>query len=135
MFIASFRARNLPHVILVATGTGRIEDKKETFEKNVLIEAFCVHARNLVEFLYNSGSPHANSLLAVHYFDAGVWTKRRNDEMDELYTRVSCEIDHLTTDRFTDQRARPILIFLASYGNRVGGIACSLTALAPTLTL
>lgn len=69
---------------------------------NALIEAFALHLRNLLEFLYDS--KHRDHIVAEQFYDAGVWRKacKREDKPEALriaWGRADEEITHLTENR------------------------------------
>ncbi len=70
--------------------------------KNVLIESWAVHLRNLVEFLYPA-TPRPDDVVAPDFFDRGAdWARIRPSQSKSLKKarkRADRELAHLTTSR------------------------------------
>ncbi|OGP57866.1 MAG: hypothetical protein A2162_02290 [Deltaproteobacteria bacterium RBG_13_52_11b] len=73
---------------------------------NALLEAFVVHARVLMEFLYNDKPKRDGDVVAVMFFDTpDQWTGIRkpfsdlSDELQKVKDRVGKEVAHLTFRR------------------------------------
>jgi hypothetical protein len=70
---------------------------------NALLEAFAVHARAILGFIYPPKDPHETDVLASHFFtDDAKWREvhpPRSDAMKEVHDRVGKEVAHLTYDR------------------------------------
>ena len=70
---------------------------------NVLIEAFVVHLRNLIDFLYID-APQKTDVVAADFCAAGTWKAARpplSSVLDKARKRAHKEIAHLTTNRLT----------------------------------
>jgi hypothetical protein len=68
---------------------------------NVLIEAFVIHLRNVVDFLYLD-RPKKTDVVAADFCTASSWAATRpaiSAALDAARTRANKEIAHLTTDR------------------------------------
>ena len=68
---------------------------------NALIEAFAVHVRNVIDFLYLE-DPKPTDVVAADFLDPGVWRQICPDISPSLSAarkRANKEIAHLTTDR------------------------------------
>jgi hypothetical protein len=64
---------------------------------NTLIEAFALHLRNLMEFLYGK-----KYVVASQFCAKGVWERERGTKplaLEDVYSRVCAEIAHLTEGR------------------------------------
>jgi len=72
-------------------------------EKSAYIESFCIHARNLIAFLYPTGRGDKDHVKAEHYFANPMnWKTTRpkiSNKLSDARDRVSKEIGHLTTSR------------------------------------
>jgi hypothetical protein len=69
--------------------------------KNVLIEAFAVHLRNVIDFLYID-SPQATDVIAADFLNPGEWSRLRpamSPHLSRARVRANKEIAHLTTER------------------------------------
>jgi len=70
---------------------------------NVLIEAFVVHLRNVIDFLYLE-KPKKTDVIAADFFAPGAWERLHpliSAALESARVRANKEIAHLTTDRFT----------------------------------
>jgi hypothetical protein len=67
--------------------------------RNALMEAFAIHARNLLDFLYEK--PRGDDASACHYLKdpAEWWTTEKPTVPDHLRRRVNKEVTHLTYER------------------------------------
>lgn len=68
---------------------------------NVLIEAFVVHLRNIIDFLYPNRLQRTD-VVAEDFFAPNAWQSLRpaiSSTMDAARVRANKEIAHLTTDR------------------------------------
>lgn len=99
---------------------------------NVLIEAFVVHLRNLIAFLY--GAPVGTDVVAEDYFPTGRWAAIRPTQSKILIDanrRANKEISHLTTARMSGSprqkgwdfvglalEIRPLLILFAKESDK-----------------
>ncbi len=94
----------------------------ERFSQNVLIDAFVIHGRCMIEFLYEDQCRHPGDIRAWHYFqEADDWRKTRG-EMDAVLRRFKEHADgwlaHLTSAR------RPKEV-------EVGAVLCPRSSLRP----
>src|SRR5262245_28677703 len=64
---------------------------------NALIEAFCIHARNLHEFF--QGSRRADTLNAKTFADSRYRPRPNDERRRELISKITKHISHLTEDR------------------------------------
>ena len=80
------------------------EGKTEQFFKNIIIDSFLLHARNLFEFFYYDGDKK-DYARASHFLDSTKdWTKLRPDEttwLNKLKKRINSEVSHLTYNRIS----------------------------------
>lgn len=70
---------------------------------NVLIEAFVVHLRNVIDFLYLE-KPKKTDVIAADFYAPGGWEALRSAisaTLESARVRANKEIAHLTTDRIT----------------------------------
>jgi hypothetical protein len=64
-----------------------------------LIEAFTIHARSLIAFLWDNTSRYGDGGLAAHYFEPGEWEGLRppmERTLDGVRARVASEIAHIS---------------------------------------
>src|SRR5262245_54677400 len=76
----------------------------DQFSANVVIESFCLHARNLFEFLTRKEGGGKNYAFAKAYvptFDAFRDSEARA-EKDDLYRKICAQITHLSFNRVKD---------------------------------
>lgn len=70
---------------------------------NAQIEAFTIHVRQLIGFLWPDGRARKRDALAAHYFEPGEWERlrpERQDVIDEALSRkIGWGVAHLTYDR------------------------------------
>jgi hypothetical protein len=64
---------------------------------NALIEAFCIHARNLDEFFQGSG--RGDTFKAATFADSRYKPRLHNKERKNLISRINKQISHLTEQR------------------------------------
>jgi hypothetical protein len=69
----------------------------------VLLEAFLLHTRNLIEFFFN-GAPKGNILPKDFGASAG---RDKDAEMQELRSEINQLVSHLTWERVTVHELRP----------------------------
>ena len=78
-------------------------------ERNALLESFTIHARCLIEFLWDSPK-RDDDASAVSFCDEGVWERERGqvpDQVAQVSPRVGKEIAHLTYARLDiDQESK-----------------------------
>jgi len=67
---------------------------------NALIEAFCIHARNLDEFFQCSGQ--GNTLKAATFADSRYKPRPNDKERKNLISRINKQISHLTEQRTSE---------------------------------
>jgi hypothetical protein len=65
---------------------------------NALIEAFCIHARNLDEF-FQGNSRRADTLKATTYTDSRYKPRPNDKERKNLISKINKQISHLTEQR------------------------------------
>jgi hypothetical protein len=78
-------------------------DFNDKWTANALIEAFCVHARNLNEFFVEE-SWHPDTLKASSFADDSYTLPRRTKRRRALFTKINKQISHLTTKRTSATR-------------------------------
>lgn len=72
------------------------------FERNTLTEAFCIHLRNLITFLYPTSNQKPGDIYAFHYFEKiSDNIPELSQSLEEARKRCHKEVGHLTTDRIT----------------------------------
>jgi len=75
----------------------------DTLETNVYLESFLVHARCLVDFLYQDEETQPDDVLAIHFFDNPKQFQNDRPVIRELIkflkSRTGKEIAHLTYKR------------------------------------
>ncbi len=76
---------------------------------NAIIESFCVHARNLIEFFDQEsatpGQARSNYMGAKHFCDGYIpWTK--GGPSNDLRGRLNRQISHLTYDRTSKEEEK-----------------------------
>jgi len=81
------------------------EPSRDRKMANSLIECFCVHARNLIDFFYGDKKDGHNTVVARHFTDRasyrnfdGSFGKNRGPLYD-LYVKLNKQITHITYDR------------------------------------
>jgi hypothetical protein len=68
--------------------------------RNALVEAFTIHARLLIHFLYEPSHVKPDDALARHYVPEGEWTPPElTGELERVGRRVGKGVAHLTYDR------------------------------------
>ena len=71
--------------------------RKDDVEKNMVIEVFWLHARNLIEFLAHRKTNDNKGVVSAEDFTTGrFYPHMKMKEMDEL---INAEITHLTYER------------------------------------
>lgn len=79
-------------------------------EDAALLEAFAVHARALIEFLWRDKALRKTDGRAAHYFEPGEWSKLRpamETTLDEVFDRASWGVVHISYRRaFQPDEAR-----------------------------
>ena len=80
---------------------------------NALIEAFCIHARNLHEFFQGS---RTDTLKANTFADSRYKSRPNDQERKTLISKINKQISHLTEQRTSvaETEAPPIPIFPSS---------------------
>lgn len=77
-----------------------------TLIKNVAIESFVIHLRNLITFLYPTSFTKPTDIYAKDFFvDASEWEKicpKISTSLTNARNRAHKEIGHLTTERISD---------------------------------
>jgi hypothetical protein len=90
---------------------------------NALIEAFCIHARNLDEFF--QGSSRGDNLKAKTFADSRYEPRPNDKERKNLISKINKQISHLTEQRTSvaeekidaGDRARLYVILIAEANN------------------
>jgi hypothetical protein len=92
------------------------DDPESVIDKNVLVESFAIHLRNLLLFLYPYGHDERDVISDYFFIDRTTdWKQKRPKETESLRnlrTRASQEISHLTVlrrDGTDDPQGWPIL--------------------------
>jgi hypothetical protein len=70
---------------------------------NALIEAFCIHARNLNEFFVEQSS-HRDILKASSFADSNYKRPRTTKRRRALFAKINKQISHLTNKRTSAAR-------------------------------
>ena len=69
---------------------------------NALLESFCIHARNVLDFLYFSKSRHPDDLSAEDFLvGSGGWNGQMPEPLRDIYKAVCKRVAHLTTVRLS----------------------------------
>lgn len=73
------------------------------FERNFLIESFCIHLRNIITFLYSTEHQKPTDIYAHHYC-ADIESKISpiSESLTSARERCHKEVGHLTTERISD---------------------------------
>ena len=74
-----------------------VERRFQAGQVNALIEAFCIHARNLDEFFQGSG--RADTLKAQTYANSGYKPHPNDKERKNLISKINKQISRLTEQR------------------------------------
>jgi polyphosphate kinase len=74
-----------------------VERSFQAGQVNALIEAFCVHARNLDEFFQGSG--RADTLKAQTFADSRYKPRPNDKERKDIMRKINKQISHLTEQR------------------------------------
>ena len=100
-----------------------VESSLQAGQVNALIEAFCIHARNLDEFFQGSGR---GDTLMAETFAASEYTPLMSDrERKDLVRKINKQISHLTEQRTSEaeekigtaDRAKLFYILIAEADN------------------
>ena len=102
-----YEANNL---FVCGTAVVAMADRPPSQEKNVVLAAYLLHARNLLGFLVASDSPWENDVFAYDYFPGGqggmggaVLTRRYGRalgmKVSEVYSHISTRIGHVGLQR------------------------------------
>jgi hypothetical protein len=75
----------------------REQDYSDHIAANAFIETFCIHARNLNEFLHENGRP--DTLKASTFATADYERPLITDERRLLFAKINKQISHLTEGR------------------------------------
>ncbi len=78
------------------------QNEQEVVVANALVEAFVVHLRNLIGFLYPDKIASLDVIAADFFLDADIWEQIRpqiSRTLQEARDRAHREIAHLTTAR------------------------------------
>ncbi len=72
--------------------------------RNVLVESYAIHLRNLVAFFYGeSNRPLPTDVFAVDFLESGEWQRLRppkSETLKKAEQRAHKQIAHLTTERY-----------------------------------
>ena len=74
-----------------------VERRFQAGQVDALIEAFCIHARNLDEFFQGSG--RADTLNAKTFANSRYMPRPNDKERKNLISRINKQISHLTEQR------------------------------------
>jgi hypothetical protein len=71
---------------------------------NSLIECFCIHARNLIDFFYEDKKDGHNTVVARQFVDRASYRnvgvkKKKGEPLYDLYVKLNKQIAHITYDR------------------------------------
>jgi hypothetical protein len=98
--------------------------------KNACLESFGIHARVILNFLYDRKEKD-DGIIAADYFDDPLTWKRarpkRSQLLEKVHSRVSCEIAHLTDLRQRIDKDWPF----AAIAHEIDSIFRHFLALAP----
>jgi hypothetical protein len=72
---------------------------------NALIESFCIHARNLIEFYRGKSDVHASHFTSSKYKPKYV-AANANGLGNTLYAKLNQQIAHMSKDRTTDPKKK-----------------------------
>jgi hypothetical protein len=78
---------------------------KDQFDKNLLIETFCLHMRNLIKFFYDENLSNDDIIAHNFVFSVENWLKNRPVETKLLIAanaRADKEVMHLTDKRINE---------------------------------
>lgn len=94
-------------------------------EVNAKIESFCLHARNLLEFLYDNGGDE-DSFRAIDFFDnkSGYLSriKAKYPVPHKILTRLNKELTHLTYSRIRGSPPEKVWYFADVIHNIAGPV-------------
>jgi hypothetical protein len=83
--------------------------------QNALLESFCIHSRNLMEFLYPT-TPKNDAVIAEDFFDDKTeWLRKRppqSESLKDAHIRAHKEVAHLTYARLLVTSERKPWAFL-----------------------
>ncbi|MGD9649364.1 MAG: hypothetical protein AB7U41_01085 [Dongiaceae bacterium] len=75
-----------------------LESSTNQFTTNILIESFCLHARNLIQFFYYS--PSKDYAVAEELMIQGYKIPNRKEAIgSQIYKKINLQITHLTYQR------------------------------------
>ena len=72
---------------------------------NSLIECFCIHARNLIDFFYEDKNDGHNTAVARQFVDRASYKNvvvnfwKKGEPLYDLYVKLNKQIAHITYDR------------------------------------
>lgn len=75
-----------------------IQSRSDIVINNALIESFCIHARNLIEFFKN----HKSCDFDPRWFTNNNFRLKRTFVRDGLVRKINTQISHLTCERTTE---------------------------------
>lgn len=81
--------------------------ERKSLISNAVLEAFLIHARNLIEFL--SGVGRGNAVRAHHYFEGlpeGTYSPKVSPFLISTKDKISTHLAHLTTEPLDDLRSK-----------------------------
>ncbi|MFC1975657.1 hypothetical protein ACFLXQ_04605 [Chloroflexota bacterium] len=84
--------------ILVTIDPSNENDFQTVVIYNALLESFSMHARVLLDFLYND-KPHKDDVVASDFFDPDCWFLKRPQKsplLEKLHKNVNKRVAHLT---------------------------------------
>ena len=103
------RVKHLRYEVLMLDQTRRklkAQDFPDQYMANALIEAFCVHARNLNEFFLEASDRYKDLLKASSFTDAAYKPPRNTKLRRALFDKINRQISHLTKKRTSVARLK-----------------------------
>jgi hypothetical protein len=73
-----------------------VPDSFDQTTMNALIESFCIHARNLNEFLLEKRDRHGDLVKASSFTDDAYKPPRTSKSRTALFDKINQQISHLT---------------------------------------
>lgn len=71
--------------------------------RNGTLEAFLVHARNLIDFFIGPQRPKQTDILAADFFDRGIWVRGlQRGRLQQVRFRIGKKLSHLSYERLND---------------------------------
>lgn len=103
--LAEYLTRHVRYEWNMLAGTrDRLKRRQDPVTKNALIESFCVHARNLIEFYRGSG--RKDYIKAKDFTDSSYKARfvpaNTGEIGNKLYAKLNQQVAHLAQDRSAD---------------------------------